>query len=176
MNKYQPLTDHLKSRQASQYPITFKEIESLIGDALPPSAYRHRAWWSNNPSNSVMTKAWLEAGWISTDVDIEDRKLVFRRKSNPATHTPPTSGQAATSPSGHRIVIEDISEQTFTQLKARAGLTNEPIEKIARRVLVAHANLTPVERLAIADQIRAAGPSLHDTDVVAMIRQDRDAR
>jgi hypothetical protein len=46
---------------------------------LPRSATEHRAWWSNNPSNSVMTKAWLEAGFQSESVDMESRKLVFQK-------------------------------------------------------------------------------------------------
>ncbi|MEX0853950.1 MAG: hypothetical protein WD036_11810 [Bauldia sp.] len=37
------------------------------------------AWWSNNASNNVMTRAWLAAGFKTEQVDIEGRKLVFRR-------------------------------------------------------------------------------------------------
>jgi hypothetical protein len=57
----------------------FEEIEKLLGFNLPPSARRHRAWWSNNPTNSVMTKAWLEAGYLSKEVDLEEERLVFAR-------------------------------------------------------------------------------------------------
>jgi hypothetical protein len=46
---------------------------------LPPKAQHHRAWWSNNPSNNVMTKVWLKAGYESAQVDMTARKLVFRR-------------------------------------------------------------------------------------------------
>ena len=38
---------------------------------LPPKAQHHRAWWSNNPSNNVMTRVWLSAGYESTQVDME---------------------------------------------------------------------------------------------------------
>jgi hypothetical protein len=32
-------------------------------DGLPPSAHRHRAWWSNErKGNHVQAAAWLEAG------------------------------------------------------------------------------------------------------------------
>jgi hypothetical protein len=60
-------------------PLTFSEIEKITGVKLPPKAQHHRAWWSNNPSNNVMTKVWLEAGYESTQVDLRARKLVFRR-------------------------------------------------------------------------------------------------
>jgi hypothetical protein len=59
--------------------MTFQEIEKVIGAKLPPSAKKHRPWWSNNPNNSVMTKVWLDAGFESEQVDMAGRKLVFRR-------------------------------------------------------------------------------------------------
>jgi hypothetical protein len=60
--------------------MSFEQIERVIGHKLPPAAQRHRAWWSNSPSNNVMTKAWLEAGFRSEQVDMSARKLVFRRE------------------------------------------------------------------------------------------------
>lgn len=36
--------------------------------------------------------------------------------------------------------------------------------------------LTAEERLTLADRIRAMSPCLHDVDLVAMIREDRDSR
>src|SRR6185437_11431391 len=59
--------------------MTFAEIERVTGVKLPPSASKHRPWWSNNPDNSVLTKVWLDAGYESEQVDMEKRKLVFRR-------------------------------------------------------------------------------------------------
>jgi len=59
--------------------MTFAEIERVTGVKLPPSASKHRPWWSNNPKNSVMTKIWLDAGYESEQVDMAKRKLVFKR-------------------------------------------------------------------------------------------------
>jgi hypothetical protein len=59
--------------------MSFAEIERVTGVKLPPKAQHQRAWWSNNPSNNVMTKVWLEAGFRSERVDMQRRKLVFRR-------------------------------------------------------------------------------------------------
>jgi hypothetical protein len=69
--------------------MTFEQIERVIGVKLPRSAHRYRAWWSNNPDNSVMTKAWLDAGFRSEHVDMEERKLVFRRVEH---GRPPAAG------------------------------------------------------------------------------------
>jgi len=79
MGKYQPLAAFLKRQRMSEVRMTFDQIERIIGEPLPPKAQHHRAWWSNSASNNVMTKAWLEAGFRSEQVDMVGRKLVFRR-------------------------------------------------------------------------------------------------
>jgi hypothetical protein len=79
MGKYEPLGTFLRNQRTEEVPLTFNEIEKITGAKLPPKAQHHRAWWSNNSSNNVMTKVWLEAGYESTQVDMSARKLVFRR-------------------------------------------------------------------------------------------------
>jgi len=78
MSKYTPLGEFLRAQSGNEVPMTFDDIERLIGTKLPPSA-RYRAWWSNNSFNSVLTKVWLDAGFESAQVDMANRKLVFRR-------------------------------------------------------------------------------------------------
>jgi len=73
--------------------MSFSEIERVLGFRLPEKASGIRAWWSNNPSNNVMTKAWLAAGFITERVDMGSRRLVFR-KSNAA----PAQAKAASRP------------------------------------------------------------------------------
>jgi len=70
--------------------MTFEEIEKVIGVKLPPKAQHHRAWWSNNASNNVMTRVWLDAGFETEQVDMAARKLVFRRVEG---HEPPPQGE-----------------------------------------------------------------------------------
>lgn len=77
--KYQPLTTHLRAQRGDQVRMSFAEIERVIRAKLPRSADSHRGWWSNNPTNNVMTQAWLDAGFESEQVDLAGRKLVFRR-------------------------------------------------------------------------------------------------
>jgi hypothetical protein len=79
MGKYEPLGAFLRHQRTLEVPLTFNEIEKITGVKLPPKAQHHRAWWSNNASNNVMTKVWLDAGYESTRVDMSARKLVFRR-------------------------------------------------------------------------------------------------
>lgn len=84
-SKYQPLTTHLAAQRSARVPMSFAEIERVLGAKLPRSAATHRAWWSNNPDNNVMTRAWLDAGFQSEQVDIEARRLVFRRATREAS-------------------------------------------------------------------------------------------
>jgi hypothetical protein len=88
MGKYQPLTDFLNKQPLGEVRMSFEQIERVVGDKLPASARHYRAWWSNNPNNSVMTRAWLDAGFRSEQVDMAGRKLVFRR----AEHRAPDGG------------------------------------------------------------------------------------
>jgi hypothetical protein len=83
MGKYAPLTAFLKQQDGREIRISFGEIEQIIGAALPPKAKHLRAWWSNNPSNNVMTKAWLAAGYKTAQVDISGEALVFRPAGMP---------------------------------------------------------------------------------------------
>ena len=93
MSKYEPLRKYLEAQRVERVPMTFTEIEKVLGFRLPDSQ-KIRAWWSNNPNNNVMTNEWLAAGFKTEQVDIEGRKLVFRRTKPPAKHEeiPPTDG------------------------------------------------------------------------------------
>ena len=86
MSKYDALGDYLAKQIGGEIPMTFAEIEKVTGVKLPPKAQHHRAWWSNNPSNNVMTKVWLSAGYQTEQVDMASRKLVFKRKASGAAH------------------------------------------------------------------------------------------
>ncbi|MCY4148791.1 MAG: hypothetical protein OXF73_05490 [Gammaproteobacteria bacterium] len=78
-SKYHPLELHLSSNSSIDIPMTFHEIEGVIGSNLPPSARKHRPWWSNNPSNIVITHAWLAAGYKTTQVDLDGESLIFTK-------------------------------------------------------------------------------------------------
>jgi hypothetical protein len=78
VSKYAPLGDYLRKQRRDLVPMTFSEIERIVGTKLPRSQC-YPAWWSNNPWNNVMTQVWLDAGFQTEQVDVEGRKLVFRR-------------------------------------------------------------------------------------------------
>jgi hypothetical protein len=78
MGKYDRLGDYLREQGRNQIPLTFAEVERIVGTELPKSQ-QHQAWWSNSTSNNVMTKVWLDAGYETAQVDVVGQKLVFRR-------------------------------------------------------------------------------------------------
>src|SRR5262245_53918686 len=77
--KYDPLRHYLLQQTQSRLPMTFREVESIIGGALPASARRHRPWWANDATGHAHAHAWLQAGYRTEQVDMEGEKLVFVR-------------------------------------------------------------------------------------------------
>jgi hypothetical protein len=88
MGKYTRLGDFLRTQRSKEVPMTFAEIERVIGGKLPPNSPQYPAWWSNNASNNVMTKVWLSAGFRTAQVDVKSRKVVFRRVEEKPAETP----------------------------------------------------------------------------------------
>jgi len=79
VSKYDPLEDFLKDDDREFVRMGFSEIENVLGFELPPSSRKQRAWWSNNPTNNVMTRAWIDAGYETANVDMEAEVLTFRK-------------------------------------------------------------------------------------------------
>lgn len=93
MSKYESLAAYLRKQPYREVSYSFRDLEKILGFELPSSARQHRAWWSNNGSNNVMTKAWLSAGYRTRDVDMESERLTFERTSAaaPDPEAPPTT-------------------------------------------------------------------------------------
>jgi hypothetical protein len=119
MGKYDPLAAFLRSRDADESPMTFAEVEAVIGARLPPAAGRHAAWWSNNPRNNVMTRVWLDAGYRTERVDLVGRKLVFRRVAPSSPPTVPPTEPAPAMP--RRGLLEALRQELRGSVCVRPG-------------------------------------------------------
>jgi CBS domain-containing protein len=78
--RYAPLGEYLQKMRAQgmgTLTIEFRDIESLLAESLPASAREHRAWWSNFYGNT-QAKAWLENGWLVSEVDQALEQVSFR--------------------------------------------------------------------------------------------------
>ena len=113
MGKYDRLGAHLRAQPGDAVTMSFSEIERVIGAKLPPRAQFHRAWWSNSPSNNVMTKAWLDAGFRSARVDMAGRKLVFERMPEAKRENATTAAQHAPgmADEGRKFAPDGIPEE-----------------------------------------------------------------
>ena len=78
MSKYAPLTEWLKRQSKDSIVCTFTEIEEIINDDLPPNARKYFAGWDNTRGN-VLNDAFLNAGWKTVMVDMENEKVKFQR-------------------------------------------------------------------------------------------------
>lgn len=102
MSKYEPLRNYLRGRGTQTVPMSFDEIEAVLGFPLPKSQM-YAAWWSNNPTNNVMTNEWLAAGYRTEQVDLERRKLVFRRAEEGVAVKPADAPLSPDVPGGEAI-------------------------------------------------------------------------
>ena len=62
---YLPLYTYLDHRYASSVVLTFEQMESLLGFALPVVARQEPAWWTNVPGNGAR-EAWTAAKRTAT--------------------------------------------------------------------------------------------------------------
>lgn len=80
MGKYEPLAAHLESASADQWSATFEQVERVLSFPLPPSARKHREWWSNQAgAGHSQARGWQDAGWKVWKVDLAAERVIFRR-------------------------------------------------------------------------------------------------
>lgn len=78
MAKYDALRDHLRRQRRAVVTLTLAEIGEAIPGGLPASAYRHRAWWSNETAGShVQARGWLDAGYAVASVNVAAGTVTF---------------------------------------------------------------------------------------------------
>ena len=76
--KYTPLENYLRDLPESQREVTlrFEQIERILNDTLPSSAYEDRRWWDHETEgNHVNARAWANAGWKIESVDFNEKRV-----------------------------------------------------------------------------------------------------
>jgi len=179
MSKYDPLGSFLSSQASGEAPMSFAEVEKVLGFELPASARQHPAWWSNNVGTHVNARAWREAGWKTSRVDLGSERVTFIRDpdvgreamgvgegDSPFVHrtSTPSATNAILIPLGElslsalRMIDDWAEEAGVDRSKATAAILEASAAGRRRRLL---------ETLAVAVM-----PSGHDS--TPLIRQDRD--
>lgn len=77
MSKYAPLSVYLRECSQESVSMTFRELEQVLGFALPKSAYTYRAWWANGGHSYA--HAWLNAGYEVERIDIPATTVTFSK-------------------------------------------------------------------------------------------------
>jgi hypothetical protein len=78
VSKYDPLQQFLQQSATDELTLGFAQVEQILGDKLPASAFQHRAWWGND-QYKVQSIAWSKAGWKVDAVDQNKKWVRFRR-------------------------------------------------------------------------------------------------
>ena len=80
--KYTPLDDYLRNLSASQREVTlsFEQIEQILNDKLPSSAYQYQEWWNyeKHPRNP-QKQAIANAGWKVETVNFSEKWVYLIR-------------------------------------------------------------------------------------------------
>ena len=84
MSKYDPLTKALERSDRASVPMSFAEIERVLGFDLPRSARTYRPWWSNDGKSHSQARSWLTAGFRAAEVNLEGEEVVFLREESGA--------------------------------------------------------------------------------------------
>ena len=81
--KYTPLEKYLRDLPDSQREatISFEQIERILNDKLPSSAYEDQRWWMHEKEgNHIETRAWANAGWKVESVDVNKKQARLVRR------------------------------------------------------------------------------------------------
>ena len=82
--KYRPLYDCLVKKRDeghTSWQASFKDVEDVICDLLPPSARVRPIFWSNLRQSGRASTAWYHAGWKTSKVNMKTQTLVFLANS-----------------------------------------------------------------------------------------------
>jgi hypothetical protein len=82
--EYQGLYRYLENRFANTVVLTFAQVESLLGFALPDLARLRPDWWASPEAGAVpssQSRSWIEANRTATP-NLRAQSVTFERFSN----------------------------------------------------------------------------------------------
>lgn len=77
--KYKKLRDFLEKTPAHivEISLSFSQVEIIINEKLPTTAFNTEVWWSNNRQNHTQCNSWLDAGFIVKEKSQKNQNIVF---------------------------------------------------------------------------------------------------
>lgn len=108
MSQYEKLKNFLSKQTNLTQRMTFGEVEKTLGFSLPPSAYKYRAWWANNPIPSRHSYVWISIGWKVEELDLAGQKVTFQRMGN----SQPANPRQTHTKTSHLSEAQDAAHST----------------------------------------------------------------
>lgn len=171
--RYAPLSRYLHGFSGDDHTLSFGEIEKILDRKLPPSAAgsHGRQWWANTSTHS-QGHAWLKAGWRVDRVDIEKRRVRFRRVAIGAAGALQEAGRAFRvdevvvrlqdlSPTARRMVEDYVEACGDWESAVREAIEAAALER---------------RRKLIESFVGRSVADANGSSSAALIREDRDAR
>jgi len=80
LGKYAPLYEYLHVKDDSHIALSFGEIETILGFALPKSAYTYPMWWTPGGSHT-QCQSWISAGYRAVNIvqGIRVKCMLFKK-------------------------------------------------------------------------------------------------
>lgn len=80
-SKYRSLYEYLLQCPQESVILTFNQMEDILGFPLPPSAWKHNAFWANNVKGHSHCRSWVDAGFKTVDVSSNtiEQRVHFQR-------------------------------------------------------------------------------------------------
>jgi hypothetical protein len=145
-SKYMRLSVFLakKSRYKDEVALSFAEVEEIIGDKLPKSAYEDKRWWSNVRGRSP-SESWMTVGWIVKDVDLEKRKVTFLSERKE------TVNPASLNKDKHKM--KKLATFKSLALKAKIRAYSGKSRRVSKtKIAILQARLKNIERAKLAEK------------------------
>lgn len=147
-SKYMHLSIFLaeKSKYKDEVALSFAEVEEIIGDKLPKSAYEDKRWWSNVRGRSP-SEAWMTVGWIVKDVDFEKKEVTFSRERKE------TVNSAKPSLNRDKHKMKNLATFKSLALKAKIRAYSGKSRKVSKtKIAILQARLKNIERTKLAEK------------------------
>ncbi|MGZ5986610.1 MAG: DUF7662 domain-containing protein [Caulobacteraceae bacterium] len=180
-SKYDPLRRYLEARPPGETPMSFRDVERVLGFPLPDSARRHPAWWSNNPGTHVGVRAWRDAGCRTSRVDIGGERVTFVREAAPMASvredSPPflrdAAPRSAAATRREDVILVSPASLSLSALRMIDDYAEATgLDRAAAVAVILEASAAMRQRQLLDSLAVAAMPPGHDS--TPLIRQDRD--
>ena len=83
---FMPLKKWFAKQNDASITFKFKEIETILGRDLSPSARKHSSRWYTRPDQNAMAEAWVTEGYKLLKLDFEREKAMFHRQEEGTAH------------------------------------------------------------------------------------------